>query len=189
MVDVGTYELYALATHNASNWSSFDGTNGIERSSKRAGCAIATRSPPLTCRVWEPSDWVQCIEMAEHVPREHQASLVANLHYLNRKGVVISWALPGQLGHQHINGRTLRGARVHSGVARGGASARVHRRNAQRHGASVLTQITPAEYVRQLWAVPVLVGRSNILPRCAREGAQARVRRLHRSQGRWCGDA
>ena len=32
MVDVGTYELYALATHNASSWSSFDGTNGIERS-------------------------------------------------------------------------------------------------------------------------------------------------------------
>ena len=109
VVDVGagqgTYELYALASSSSSSWSSFDGTNGIEQQTNgRVRFRDAVAAVDLQGLL--PSDWAQCIETAEHVPHEQQAALVANLHYLNKKGVVISWALPGQPGHQHVNPRS-----------------------------------------------------------------------------------
>jgi len=109
VVDVGagqgTYELYALASSSSSSWSSFDGTNGIEQQTNgRVRFRDAVAAADLQGLL--PSDWAQCIETAEHVPREQQAALVANLHYLNKKGVVISWALPRQPGHQHVNPRS-----------------------------------------------------------------------------------
>ena len=56
----------------------------------------------------EPVEWVMSIEMAEHVPRSLEAAVVANLHWLNTKGIVLTWALPGQPGSGHINGRSNR---------------------------------------------------------------------------------
>ena len=56
----------------------------------------------------EPADWVMSVEMAEHVPKSLEAAVVANLHWLNTKGIVLTWALPGQPGSGHINGRSNR---------------------------------------------------------------------------------
>jgi len=56
----------------------------------------------------QPVDWVLSVEMAEHVPRSLEAAVVANLHWLNTKGIVLTWALPGQPGSGHINGRSNR---------------------------------------------------------------------------------
>jgi len=49
------------------------------------------------------TDWVMSLEVGEHVPPEHEASYVRNLHAHNCRGVILSWAKPRQAGHSHVN--------------------------------------------------------------------------------------
>ena len=41
--------------------------------------------------------------MAEHVPNGAEATLMSNLHALNCRGIVLSWASLGQPGTGHQN--------------------------------------------------------------------------------------
>lgn len=43
------------------------------------------------------------LEVAEHIPKEHERSFLANLRTANRMGIIISWAHPGQDGNGHVN--------------------------------------------------------------------------------------
>eukprot|EP00397_Hematodinium_sp_SG-2012_P036291 GEMP01039162.1.p1 GENE.GEMP01039162.1~~GEMP01039162.1.p1 ORF type:complete len:387 (+),score=59.89 GEMP01039162.1:47-1207(+) len=43
-------------------------------------------------------DYVLCVEVAEHIPAEHEATFLANLQ-IARKGLILSWAPPGVEGH------------------------------------------------------------------------------------------
>jgi len=52
------------------------------------------------------SDFVVSLEVAEHIPRNREANFISNVHMANRKGVVITWAQPGQPGNGHVNART-----------------------------------------------------------------------------------
>jgi cyclopropane fatty-acyl-phospholipid synthase-like methyltransferase len=52
-----------------------------------------------------PFDWVLSLEVGEHLPKEHEASFIENLHRHNARGVVLSWALEGQGGTGHVNER------------------------------------------------------------------------------------
>jgi hypothetical protein len=47
-------------------------------------------------------DWVLCLEMAEHVPKQHEATMLANLDRHNRKGIVLSWS-SAKAGVGHVN--------------------------------------------------------------------------------------
>ena len=51
-------------------------------------------------------DWVLCLEVGEHVPKEHECTLIQNLHNLNSEGIILSWAVLGQPGNGHVNCRT-----------------------------------------------------------------------------------
>lgn len=51
-------------------------------------------------------DWVICLEVAEHIPAEFEATFVANIIRPSPKGIVLSWALPDQPGSGHVNGKT-----------------------------------------------------------------------------------
>ena len=53
----------------------------------------------------EVFDWVLCLEVLEHIPRDFEAVALDTLHRHNRQGVVISWAVPGQAGLGHVNCR------------------------------------------------------------------------------------
>lgn len=48
-------------------------------------------------------DYVVCLEVAEHIPPEHQDVLIMNLHKMARKGIILSWAIPNQGGAGHVN--------------------------------------------------------------------------------------
>ena len=48
-------------------------------------------------------DWVMSIEVAEHVPRSAEARFVHTILSAQPRGVVLSWALPGQGGFHHVN--------------------------------------------------------------------------------------
>jgi SAM-dependent methyltransferase len=51
-------------------------------------------------------DWVISIEVAEHVPPQYEDQLMLNFVNHARKGVIISWATPGQNGIGHFNEKT-----------------------------------------------------------------------------------
>ena len=51
-------------------------------------------------------DWVLCLEVGEHIPIQKEDMFVRNLILLNRKGIVLSWAAPGQRGKGHVNCRS-----------------------------------------------------------------------------------
>jgi 2-polyprenyl-3-methyl-5-hydroxy-6-metoxy-1,4-benzoquinol methylase len=56
-----------------------------------------------------PADWVMSIEVAEHVPPELEAYFLKNVVSHAKQGFVVSWALPDQPGHHHVNGKVAAG--------------------------------------------------------------------------------
>jgi len=51
----------------------------------------------------EPKDWVVSIEVGEHIDQAFEDTFFDNLVKLSEKGVVLSWAVEGQGGFQHVN--------------------------------------------------------------------------------------
>lgn len=56
--------------------------------------------------VWTTYDWVLCLEVGEHIPQEFEKVFLDNLDKLNKNGIILSWAVPGQGGDGHINCQT-----------------------------------------------------------------------------------
>ena len=54
----------------------------------------------------ERRDWVMSFEVAEHVPKEHEATMLSNFDRHNRKGIVLSWG-HSRAGVGHVNPRSL----------------------------------------------------------------------------------
>eukprot|EP00962_Isochrysis_galbana_P047429 scaffold19388_cov116-Isochrysis_galbana.AAC.3 len=52
-----------------------------------------------------PSDWVVCLEVAEHIPRVHEDTFLTNLLSHAREGLVISWSNTAG-GNGHVNLRS-----------------------------------------------------------------------------------
>jgi len=48
-------------------------------------------------------DWVMSLEVGEHIPSIHEATFLKNIVRHAKEGVVLSWAVPGQSGHHHVN--------------------------------------------------------------------------------------
>ncbi len=57
-------------------------------------------------RTWRKADWVLCLEVGEHIPAKYADQLLDNICSTAEKGVIMSWAIPGQDGLGHINCRT-----------------------------------------------------------------------------------
>ena len=49
------------------------------------------------------ADWALSLEVGEHIPRRYTAAFLDNLDRANRRGIVLSWAVPGQGGFHHTN--------------------------------------------------------------------------------------
>jgi len=69
-------------------------------------CRIADLTEPGAIGPGDVADWALCLEVGEHVSAEFEAVFLANLHAANRRGVVLSWAPPGQGGTGHVNERS-----------------------------------------------------------------------------------
>mmetsp|Transcript_8942 Transcript_8942/g.13452 ORF Transcript_8942/g.13452 Transcript_8942/m.13452 type:complete len:93 (+) Transcript_8942:319-597(+) len=46
------------------------------------------------------------MEVAEHIPAEFEPIFLMNIISPAKKGVLLSWGMPGQNGIGHVNGRT-----------------------------------------------------------------------------------
>lgn len=51
-------------------------------------------------------DWVLSLEVAEHIPQQLESNFLDALTSHARSGIALSWALPGQRGDFHKNGRS-----------------------------------------------------------------------------------
>lgn len=60
----------------------------------------------LTKPLYAPGDWVISFEVGEHIPKQHEQQYVENLIKNANVGLVLSWAIPKQGGHGHVNERT-----------------------------------------------------------------------------------
>ena len=57
----------------------------------------------LTTPYFNPKDYVQSFEVGEHIPKEFESIFIDNITKNARKGIILSWAIPGQGGDGHIN--------------------------------------------------------------------------------------
>lgn len=85
-------------------WLGVDGSEHIEEATHghvKFG-DLSLGMPQIARQKW---DWVMSLEVGEHVPRANggEASFMHNLAAWATKGIVLSWALPGQPGEAHVN--------------------------------------------------------------------------------------
>ena len=66
-------------------------------------CKVLDLSAPA--RLPRLYDWSLSLEVGEHIPAAYEDAFLDNLYRHNRKGIVLSWAVPGQGGHGHCNER------------------------------------------------------------------------------------
>ncbi|MBT6433564.1 MAG: methyltransferase domain-containing protein [Deltaproteobacteria bacterium] len=82
-----------------------DGVDGNPNTPELSGglCGQADLARPLELsRVY---DWSLSLEVAEHIPAKYERIYLENLHSMNREGIILSWAIPGQTGLGHVNCR------------------------------------------------------------------------------------
>lgn len=97
-VDLGCGPGRYAATLRACGFSvrAFDGTkdfSGVE-------CLDISQPMPLVI-----AGQLLCLEVGEHIPREFENVVFGNFRSVARHRALISWAIPGQTGHGHVNER------------------------------------------------------------------------------------
>lgn len=97
---IGTYvEALADQGHFAA------GVDGIEGIAQLSGGRVLEfdLTEPIT---WNPpADWCLSVEVGEHIPEHLQHHYLDNVARAATRGLILSWAYPGQRGRGHINCR------------------------------------------------------------------------------------
>ena len=101
-------------------WSGYDGGCNVQdfigetvKLKSNKGPALEPFVIPKVCYVdasnsslmkkLQKTSWVVSIEVGEHIPKSKESEFLDNLAYLAKVGLIISWAVPGQGGHRHVN--------------------------------------------------------------------------------------
>lgn len=81
-------------------WMGLDGSEGIEKATD-GYVKFADLTMPQFYE--EKYDWIVSLEVGEHIPDEFEEVFLTNLVRHAKKGILLSWALEGQVGHFHVN--------------------------------------------------------------------------------------
>ena len=92
--NIGLLELY----------DSYDGAPFIETETNGKVKFIDLTIPQYGLPIY---DWVICLEVAEHIPKDYEDVFLSNLARHAEIGIILSWAKPGQPGHYHVNNKQL----------------------------------------------------------------------------------
>jgi len=96
---VGQFGHAFRALQSDIEYHGFDGAGNVENYT-----AEYVKFADLTLPVYaNRTEWVISSEVGEHIPNSYEKQVLANIHALNCKGVVLTWAILGQDGHGHIN--------------------------------------------------------------------------------------
>lgn len=103
VIDFGCGDGYYVNVINES--SSCRGYEGNPHTTEVGGpaCHVLDLSQPVDVYA---AGWVLSLEVGEHIPQQYEDTFIENLHRHNIKGIVLSWAWPGQGGSGHCNERT-----------------------------------------------------------------------------------
>ncbi|XP_076061481.1 uncharacterized protein LOC143037242 isoform X2 [Oratosquilla oratoria] len=82
------------------SYEAFDGALNVESLSNGA---IQTLDLTEEVDLGYKYSWVMSLEVGEHIPSRFESKFLNNLVRHACRGVVLSWALPGQGGHMHVN--------------------------------------------------------------------------------------
>ena len=96
---VGQYKAAVLSRSSDLRYAAYDGAGDILESTD-GYVEFFDLTLPLAL---PKTDWVMSLEVGEHVPNMYEAMVIRNLHHHNCKGLILSWAVLGQLGRNHIN--------------------------------------------------------------------------------------
>jgi len=77
----------------------FDGTDGV---AEITGGAVQQINLVSGVQLWRNFDWVMCLEVAEHIPKQYAHALLQNLKRHSIKGLVMSWSDDWE-GIGHVN--------------------------------------------------------------------------------------
>ena len=81
-------------------WTGYDGSENIETVTDDYVHFMDLTSPQW---IGKKFDWVMSLDVGEHIPQEAETVFIDNIVRHAIEGVVLSWAVPGQGGHHHVN--------------------------------------------------------------------------------------
>mmetsp|Transcript_37655 Transcript_37655/g.76851 ORF Transcript_37655/g.76851 Transcript_37655/m.76851 type:complete len:347 (-) Transcript_37655:35-1075(-) len=96
---IGQYKAEMLAEFPGLEYRAYDGAGNVEEYT-RGFVSYFDMTLPLEL---PKADWVLSLEVGEHVPTRYEGMVIRNMHHHNCKGVILSWGVPLQIGHGHIN--------------------------------------------------------------------------------------
>eukprot|EP01036_Dinobryon_divergens_P029921 gene29921-39092_t len=96
----GQYGQYFKTTWDRIEWVGYDGSENIESVTSGFVKFIDLAEPKFLGTNY---DWTISIEVAEHLPIHLESNFLYMLHVHNKMGMIITWAVPGQDGHHHVN--------------------------------------------------------------------------------------
>jgi len=97
----GTGRYTSYLKNEGINIRGYDGVENISELSKGLVQSLDLTKPVEL----EPSEWVLCLEVAEHIPRRFENIFLENIQKNSKVGVVLSWAGLSQPGVGHVNNR------------------------------------------------------------------------------------
>lgn len=96
----GQYGKCFEALDAGISWTGYDGSEGIFESTGGYVQFMDLAMPQYLGQQW---DWVMSTEVGEHIPAKYEATVIGNIVRHAKEGVILSWAVPGQHGHHHVN--------------------------------------------------------------------------------------
>lgn len=101
---LGCYTTYFRESKKISKIDGYEGASNVESLTKgfikHADLSVKQDFGVLSY------DWVVCMEVAEHIPKQFEHILLGNIISPAKKGVLLTWGVPGQNGIGHVNLQT-----------------------------------------------------------------------------------
>ena len=100
----GLYKKYLDGTHLLEVYDAYDGAPFAEKTTEGRVKFLDLSVPQYGIPIY---DWIVSLEVAEHIPSKYEKIFLSNLVRHARYGIVLSWAVPGQGGHFHVNNKNI----------------------------------------------------------------------------------
>ena len=96
----GRFKQAILDVGRVKTYDAFDGAPFCEVTSEGRVQFLDLSLPQYGLPVY---DWILCLEVAEHIPKAFEEVLLSNIVRHASRGIILSWAVPGQYGYSHVN--------------------------------------------------------------------------------------
>ncbi|CAG2185686.1 unnamed protein product [Mytilus edulis] len=100
----GAYKREITKLQEVRLYDAYDGAPYSEENSKGTVKFLDLTIPQYGIPVY---DWIISLEVAEHIPQEFESTYLDNIFRHAKEGIILSWAIPGQGGLQHVNNKPL----------------------------------------------------------------------------------